>query len=139
MNNLRGGTGTAWLLTVINIFVHPEEKLITTVMAYCNARKLKMSVTTQIFFLITSLLFLQDWNRTWHSHNPDLTPCFQNTVLAWVPCLYLWICAPFYFLYLKLNDHGYICMTHLNKAKTVSLTHSCTLVGEAYCMTSRHT
>ncbi|XP_012682680.2 multidrug resistance-associated protein 1 isoform X2 [Clupea harengus] len=60
-----------------------------------------------------------DWNRTWQSHNPDLTLCFQNTVLVWVPCLYLWILSPFYYSYLKFNDHGYICMSHLNKAKTV--------------------
>uniref|UniRef100_A0A8C2GPP5 Multidrug resistance-associated protein 1 n=1 Tax=Cyprinus carpio TaxID=7962 RepID=A0A8C2GPP5_CYPCA len=61
----------------------------------------------------------QDWNRTWQTHNPDLTPCFQNTVLVWIPCLYLWLSAPFYILYLKRNDRGYICMTHLNRAKTV--------------------
>uniref|UniRef100_A0A673HZR5 Multidrug resistance-associated protein 1 n=1 Tax=Sinocyclocheilus rhinocerous TaxID=307959 RepID=A0A673HZR5_9TELE len=61
----------------------------------------------------------QDWNRTWQTHNPDLTPCFQNTVLVWIPCLYLWLFAPFYILYLKRNDRGYICMTHLNRAKTV--------------------
>nr|AYM45159.1 ATP-binding cassette subfamily C member 1 [Carassius auratus] len=60
-----------------------------------------------------------DWNRTWQTHNPDLTPCFQNTVLFWIPCLYLWLFAPFYILYLKRNDRGYICMTHLNRAKTV--------------------
>ncbi|XP_030646267.1 multidrug resistance-associated protein 1 isoform X2 [Chanos chanos] len=60
-----------------------------------------------------------DWNRTWHAHNPDLTQCFQNTVLVWIPCVYLWVIAPFYFLYLKSHDRGYICMTHLNKAKTV--------------------
>uniref|UniRef100_A0A672QSJ5 Multidrug resistance-associated protein 1 n=1 Tax=Sinocyclocheilus grahami TaxID=75366 RepID=A0A672QSJ5_SINGR len=60
-----------------------------------------------------------DWNRTWQTHNPDLTPCFQNTVLVWIPCLYLWLFAPFYILYLKRNDCGYICMTHLNRAKTV--------------------
>uniref|UniRef100_A0A673I1R2 Multidrug resistance-associated protein 1 n=1 Tax=Sinocyclocheilus rhinocerous TaxID=307959 RepID=A0A673I1R2_9TELE len=60
-----------------------------------------------------------DWNRTWQTHNPDLTPCFQNTVLVWIPCLYLWLFAPFYILYLKRNDRGYICMTHLNRAKTV--------------------
>ncbi|XP_067089136.1 multidrug resistance-associated protein 1 isoform X1 [Osmerus mordax] len=59
-----------------------------------------------------------NWNRTWHTPNPDLTRCFQNTVLVWLPCLYLWVCAPFYFLYLKSHDQGYICMTHLNKAKT---------------------
>ncbi|XP_050957855.1 multidrug resistance-associated protein 1 isoform X2 [Labeo rohita] len=60
-----------------------------------------------------------DWNRTWQTHNPDLTPCFQNTVLVWIPCLYLWLFAPFYVLYLKRNNRGYICMTHLNRAKTV--------------------
>uniref|UniRef100_A0A8C1UG86 Multidrug resistance-associated protein 1 n=1 Tax=Cyprinus carpio TaxID=7962 RepID=A0A8C1UG86_CYPCA len=63
-------------------------------------------------------LELCDWNRTWQTHNPDLTPCFQNTVLVWIPCLYLWLSAPFYILYLKRNDRGYICMTHLNRAKT---------------------
>uniref|UniRef100_A0A671NJH7 Multidrug resistance-associated protein 1 n=1 Tax=Sinocyclocheilus anshuiensis TaxID=1608454 RepID=A0A671NJH7_9TELE len=62
-----------------------------------------------------------DWNRTWQTHNPDLTPCFQNTVLVWIPCLLLWLFAPFYILYLKRNDRGYICMTHLNRAKTVSI------------------
>uniref|UniRef100_A0AAX7SZW9 Multidrug resistance-associated protein 1 n=1 Tax=Astatotilapia calliptera TaxID=8154 RepID=A0AAX7SZW9_ASTCA len=65
------------------------------------------------------LLFLfQDWNRTWYTDNPDFTQCFQNTVLVWLPCFYLWICAPFYLVYLHTHDHGYICMTHLNKAKT---------------------
>ncbi|XP_066498772.1 multidrug resistance-associated protein 1 [Hoplias malabaricus] len=61
-----------------------------------------------------------DWNRTWYTQHPDLTKCFQNTVLVWVPCLYLWVFAPFYFWYLKSHDRGYICMSHLNKAKTVT-------------------
>uniref|UniRef100_A0A8C9ZRY3 Multidrug resistance-associated protein 1 n=1 Tax=Sander lucioperca TaxID=283035 RepID=A0A8C9ZRY3_SANLU len=60
----------------------------------------------------------KDWNRTWHTANPDLTQCFQNTVLVWLPCLYLWMCAPIYLIYLRSHDHGYICMSHLNKAKT---------------------
>ncbi|XP_036923546.1 multidrug resistance-associated protein 1 [Sturnira hondurensis] len=59
-----------------------------------------------------------EWNVTWYTSNPDFTKCFQNTVLAWVPCFYLWICFPFYFLYLSHHDRGYIQMTHLNKAKT---------------------
>uniref|UniRef100_A0A8C4ECR4 Multidrug resistance-associated protein 1 n=1 Tax=Dicentrarchus labrax TaxID=13489 RepID=A0A8C4ECR4_DICLA len=59
-----------------------------------------------------------DWNRTWYTANPDLTQCFQNTVLVWLPCLYLWMCAPLYLLYLRGHDRGYICMSHLNKAKT---------------------
>ncbi|XP_045932388.1 multidrug resistance-associated protein 1 isoform X1 [Micropterus dolomieu] len=59
-----------------------------------------------------------DWNRTWYTANPDLTQCFQNTVLVWLPCLYLWTCAPIYLIYLRSHDRGYICMSHLNKAKT---------------------
>nr|XP_037846032.1 translation initiation factor IF-2-like [Chlorocebus sabaeus] len=43
---------------------------------------------------------LWDWNVTWYTSNPDFTKCFQNTVLVWVPCFYLWACFPFYFLYL---------------------------------------
>uniref|UniRef100_A0A673JP39 Multidrug resistance-associated protein 1 n=1 Tax=Sinocyclocheilus rhinocerous TaxID=307959 RepID=A0A673JP39_9TELE len=36
--------------------------------------------------------------------------------------LYLWLFAPLYILYLKRNDRGYICMTHLNRAKTLLAT-----------------
>uniref|UniRef100_A0A8C0H629 Multidrug resistance-associated protein 1 n=1 Tax=Chelonoidis abingdonii TaxID=106734 RepID=A0A8C0H629_CHEAB len=61
---------------------------------------------------------LADWNLTWHTENPDFTKCFQNTVLVWVPCIYLWVCFPIYFLYLRRHDRGYIQMSHLNKAKT---------------------
>ncbi|XP_072205259.1 multidrug resistance-associated protein 1 isoform X2 [Excalfactoria chinensis] len=59
-----------------------------------------------------------DWNLTWHTENPDFTQCFQNTVLVWVPCIYLWVCFPVYFLYLRYHDRGYIQMSVLNKAKT---------------------
>uniref|UniRef100_A0A2K5RIG8 Multidrug resistance-associated protein 1 n=1 Tax=Cebus imitator TaxID=2715852 RepID=A0A2K5RIG8_CEBIM len=59
-----------------------------------------------------------DWNITWYTSNPDFTKCFQNTVLVWVPCFYLWACFPFYFLYLSRHDRGYIQMTPLNKTKT---------------------
>ncbi|KAM6054990.1 multidrug resistance-associated protein 1 isoform 2-T2 [Chlamydotis macqueenii] len=59
-----------------------------------------------------------DWNLTWHTENPDFTQCFQNTVLVWIPCIYLWICFPVYFLYLRSHDRGYIQMSNLNKAKT---------------------
>ncbi|XP_064886770.1 multidrug resistance-associated protein 1 isoform X3 [Columba livia] len=59
-----------------------------------------------------------DWNLTWHTENPDFTPCFQNTVLVWIPCIYLWVCFPVYFLHLRCHDRGYIQMSNLNKAKT---------------------
>ncbi|XP_077172136.1 multidrug resistance-associated protein 1-like isoform X2 [Paroedura picta] len=61
---------------------------------------------------------LWDWNVTWHTESPDLTPCFQHTVLVWVPCLYLWACVPIYVPYLHRHNKGYIQMSHLNKART---------------------
>ncbi|XP_053551240.1 multidrug resistance-associated protein 1 isoform X2 [Bombina bombina] len=59
-----------------------------------------------------------DSNLTWYTDNPDFSKCFQNTVLVWIPCIYLWLCSPFYFIYLQRHDQGYITMSHLNKAKT---------------------
>eukprot|EP00079_Xenopus_tropicalis_P030763 XP_012826972.1 PREDICTED: canalicular multispecific organic anion transporter 2 isoform X2 [Xenopus tropicalis] len=60
-----------------------------------------------------------DSNLTLYTDNPDVTPCFQNTVLAWIPCVYLWVALPFYLLYLKYNRRGYIVLSMLSKAKTV--------------------
>uniref|UniRef100_A0A8C4HZS1 ABC-type glutathione-S-conjugate transporter n=1 Tax=Dicentrarchus labrax TaxID=13489 RepID=A0A8C4HZS1_DICLA len=62
-----------------------------------------------------------DWNRTWYTANPDLTQCFQNTVLVWVPCIYLWLLAPFYCLHLYCHDRGRIRMSCLCTAKMVRL------------------
>uniref|UniRef100_A0A8C0H6T7 ABC-type glutathione-S-conjugate transporter n=1 Tax=Chelonoidis abingdonii TaxID=106734 RepID=A0A8C0H6T7_CHEAB len=45
--------------------------------------------------------------------------CFQNTVIAWIPCAYLWICFPFYYLFLEHHSRGYIRMSHLFKTKMV--------------------
>uniref|UniRef100_A0A8C3L2L3 ABC-type glutathione-S-conjugate transporter n=1 Tax=Chrysolophus pictus TaxID=9089 RepID=A0A8C3L2L3_CHRPC len=42
-----------------------------------------------------------------------------NTVLAWIPCAYLWICFPFYYLYLRHKNKGYIRMSHIFKIKMV--------------------
>uniref|UniRef100_A0AAR2L5V0 ABC-type glutathione-S-conjugate transporter n=1 Tax=Pygocentrus nattereri TaxID=42514 RepID=A0AAR2L5V0_PYGNA len=44
----------------------------------------------------------------------------QHTVLVWFPCVYLWLCAPFYFLYLRFHHHGRISISSLCCAKTVS-------------------
>ncbi|XP_028669916.1 multidrug resistance-associated protein 1-like isoform X1 [Erpetoichthys calabaricus] len=71
------------------------------------------------FCSLSGLDPLWDWNRTWYTPNPDLTLCFQNTVLVWAPCIYLWGCAPFYFLYLYCNGRGYIRMSCLGFTKLV--------------------
>uniref|UniRef100_A0A8C7RCW9 ABC-type glutathione-S-conjugate transporter n=1 Tax=Oncorhynchus mykiss TaxID=8022 RepID=A0A8C7RCW9_ONCMY len=61
-----------------------------------------------------------DWNRTWYTDKPDLTECFQNTVLVWFPCVYLWLLAPFYALKLYCHDCGCIRISTLCTAKMVS-------------------
>nr|XP_040022283.1 multidrug resistance-associated protein 1-like isoform X1 [Gasterosteus aculeatus aculeatus] len=63
---------------------------------------------------------LWDWNLTWYTSQPDLTQCFQHTVLVWSPCVYLWICSPFYLLYLWLRpDRGVIPLSKLCCSKTL--------------------
>uniref|UniRef100_A0A9J7XER7 ATP-binding cassette, sub-family C (CFTR/MRP), member 3 n=1 Tax=Cyprinus carpio carpio TaxID=630221 RepID=A0A9J7XER7_CYPCA len=60
-----------------------------------------------------------DSNLTKHTDLPDLPACFQLSVLPWSPCIYLWLTSPFYILYLKRNNRGYIMMSILNRIKTV--------------------
>ncbi|XP_072737295.1 ATP-binding cassette sub-family C member 3 isoform X1 [Ciconia boyciana] len=63
--------------------------------------------------------FPGDSNLSIHTDNPDLTPCFQNTILAWIPSVYLWSALPFYLLYLKHNKRGYIVLSMLSRFKTL--------------------
>ncbi|XP_075701953.1 ATP-binding cassette sub-family C member 3 [Rhinoderma darwinii] len=60
-----------------------------------------------------------DSNITLYTDNPDLTPCFQYTVIAWIPCIFLWVLLPFYIIYLKYNRKGYIVLSVRSKAKTI--------------------
>lgn len=68
---------------------------------------------------LNSPLLSQDSNLSLHTDNPDFTPCFQNSVLAWVPCAYLWAALPCYLLYLRRHHEGYIVLSHLSRLKTV--------------------
>nr|XP_026483252.1 multidrug resistance-associated protein 1 isoform X3 [Vanessa tameamea] len=34
-----------------------------------------------------------DSNLTWYTENPEFTPCFEKTVLVWIPCIFLWVAA----------------------------------------------
>lgn len=38
---------------------------------------------------------------TWNTNDPDFTPCFQHTVLIWIPCLFLWIFSFLDIFYIK--------------------------------------
>ena len=32
--------------------------------------------------------------RLWHADVPDTSVCLQKTILLWLPCSFLWLCAP---------------------------------------------
>ncbi|XP_074014854.1 multidrug resistance-associated protein 1-like [Numenius arquata] len=68
-------------------------------------------------FLLISIS--PDWNQTWYTSTPRFTWCFESTVVAWIPCVYLWICFPFYYLYLQHKNNGYIRISHIFKTKMV--------------------
>ncbi|XP_023687022.1 ATP-binding cassette sub-family C member 3 isoform X2 [Paramormyrops kingsleyae] len=70
-------------------------------------------------FCGSKLSHFWDSNRTLYWDTPDLTECFQMSVLSWIPCIYLWLTFPFYFLYLKKNNKGYIMMSLLNRVKMI--------------------
>ncbi|XP_055982515.1 ATP-binding cassette sub-family C member 3 [Sorex fumeus] len=60
-----------------------------------------------------------DSNLSLHTDTPDLTPCFQNSLLAWIPCIYLWTTLPCYLFYLRHHHQGYITLSLLSRIKTV--------------------
>lgn len=59
-----------------------------------------------------------DSNLSVYTDTPDLTPCFQNSLLAWIPSIYLWAALPCYLFYLRHQQRGYIVLTHLSRLKT---------------------
>ncbi|XP_034882734.1 canalicular multispecific organic anion transporter 2 [Mirounga leonina] len=59
-----------------------------------------------------------DSNLSVHTDNPDLTPCFQNSLLAWAPCIYLWAALPCHLLRLQHHNRGYIVLSQLSRLKT---------------------
>uniref|UniRef100_A0A8C3TEP1 ATP binding cassette subfamily C member 3 n=1 Tax=Chelydra serpentina TaxID=8475 RepID=A0A8C3TEP1_CHESE len=47
------------------------------------------------------------------------SPLIHNTILAWIPSIYLWAVLPFYLLYLKRYRRGYIVLSMLSRFKTI--------------------
>ncbi|GAB0099313.1 multidrug resistance-associated protein 1 [Sergentomyia squamirostris] len=58
-----------------------------------------------------------DANLTWHTDNPDLTPCFQQTVLVWTPCVFLWVFTLIEIYYIRSSRNRDIPWGFLNVCK----------------------
>lgn len=67
-------------------------------------------------------------NLTWNNTaQPDFTPCFQETVLTWLPCLVLWFFTPLDVINVYRSERRYIPVTLLNLFKTFLATVLCML------------
>ncbi|CAK1601166.1 unnamed protein product [Parnassius mnemosyne] len=60
-----------------------------------------------------------DSNLTWYTDNPELTPCFEKTVLVWTPCIYLWVAALLETYYILSSKERNIPWNILNISKLV--------------------
>ena len=51
-----------------------------------------METSKNLFFCASAF-----WNSnlTWNSNDQDFSKCFHETILVYLPCLFLWISAPF--------------------------------------------
>ncbi|KAK8748985.1 hypothetical protein OTU49_015624, partial [Cherax quadricarinatus] len=58
-----------------------------------------------------------DLNITWNSNDPDFTLCFEQTVLVWVPCGFLFLFAPLEIFYLRQSMDRLVPWTLLNICK----------------------
>ncbi|CAD7079877.1 unnamed protein product [Hermetia illucens] len=56
-------------------------------------------------------------NKTWYTDNPDLSPCFEQTVLVWVPCVFLWVFALLDVYYIRTSLNRNIPWNVLNLSK----------------------
>ncbi|CAL1682835.1 unnamed protein product [Lasius platythorax] len=65
-----------------------------------------------------------DANLTWYTNNPDLTECFQKTILVWVPCVFLWVFSvmeAYYLINSKRRNVPYTWLFISKQVLTVAL------------------
>merc|ERR1712226_1658464 len=60
-----------------------------------------------------------DSNYTWHTNDPDFTPCFQKTLLVWLPCGFLFLVSPCYVYHLASAESQPIKHTWLSITKSI--------------------
>ncbi|KAL5244983.1 hypothetical protein ACI65C_012393 [Semiaphis heraclei] len=62
-----------------------------------------------------------DWNLSWNTADPDVTPCFEKTFLVWTPCLFLWLFSPLEIYYLMNSKYRDIPWNWLNLVKVAGV------------------
>ncbi|XP_022169430.1 multidrug resistance-associated protein 1-like isoform X2 [Myzus persicae] len=62
-----------------------------------------------------------DWNLSWNTTDPEITPCFEKTILVWAPCLFLWLFSPLEIYYLVNSKYRDIPWNCLNMGKVAGV------------------
>ena len=75
---------------------------------------------------------------TLNTTHPDVTECFQNTVLSWTPCGFLLVTAPCYISYLLRSKRSALSHGGINVTKTVSLPSHTAPCYISYLLRSKH-
>ncbi|XP_025410477.1 multidrug resistance-associated protein 1 isoform X2 [Sipha flava] len=68
-----------------------------------------------------------DNNLSWNTTDPDVTLCFEKTVLIWAPCLFLWLFSPLEIYYLLHSQYRDIPWNWLNLSKLAGAAILCLL------------
>lgn len=82
----------------------------------------RMYVKTRVL-LVNCFAIFKDVNLTWYTRNgqtPDFTRCFELTVLAWIPCAFLWIFGAISLYGIWTTHSKYIPWNALNVTKCIS-------------------
>lgn len=82
------------------------------------------------------ILFFQDQNTFWNADDPDLTICFEKTILVWMPCAFLWIFLPFEMYLLRRSKSSDIPLNVYNVTKLVMFTLFDKLIIKKFNMSS---
>lgn len=68
----------------------------------------------------SSLKFtFQNSSLTWKTDDPSFTRCFEQTVLVWIPCLFIWIFSPLEYYYQEVSFNRYIPWNWKNFSKVL--------------------
>ncbi|KAI0214567.1 Multidrug resistance-associated protein 1 [Lamellibrachia satsuma] len=67
---------------------------------------------------------------TVNTSTPDVTRCFRDTALVWMSCVFLWLCAPVYALYLRQK------CTRWRTSRTSYINMAKMLAGTVLCGTA---
>ncbi|XP_055636687.1 multidrug resistance-associated protein 1-like isoform X2 [Toxorhynchites rutilus septentrionalis] len=79
-------TTTTTLFALLSLVLMNIFNALLIVLVISNIGRPATPVVTQVFEVLS-----YDDALTWRIENPDLTFCFQRTILQWVPCFFLYV------------------------------------------------